>query len=210
MSSPKFYSDKEERLNIWSHAFGIVVSILGLTLLLLKASSSLSVISSWIFGLSLIILYTASTLYHSSADVNQRSKLRIFDHAAIYVLIAGTYTPFSLITLPQNPGWLVFGLIWGLAIGGISLKLFFTGKFDLLSTIFYIAMGWVGILFVNPLIDNLASGGVSLILYGGICYTVGAILYSIKKLPYNHAIFHVFVLGGSFFHYLSIYLYVIY
>lgn len=209
MSAPKFYSDAEERLNIWTHAFGMGASVVGLFLLFLRASTQLSMVSALIFGLSLIILYAASTFYHRATDPQKRARLRVFDHAAIYVLIAGTYTPFSLITLPDKPGWLVFGIIWGLAIGGITLKLFFTGKFDLLSTIFYIGMGWVGIFFANSLIENLVSGGVSLILYGGISYTLGAILYSIKRLPYNHAIFHVFVLVGSFLHYLSIYLYVI-
>ena len=204
------YSEKEERLNVISHAFGLVLSIIVFPFLILKSLyfdgfwKPMSVI---IYGLSLIILYTASTVYHSAKAPKLRRRLNIFDHAAIYVLIAGTYTPFTLITLEGKTGWIVFILTWIFALIGIILKLFFTGKFDKLSTIMYVLMGWQIVFVINPLIDNLSSEGIFWLFSGGVFYTVGAVLYSIKKIPYNHAIFHVFVLLGSISHFISVYFY---
>ncbi|MFT5762220.1 MAG: hemolysin III, partial [Polaribacter sp.] len=161
-----------------------------------------------IFGLSLIILYAASTLYHSATKPKLRRRLNIFDHAAIYVLIAGTYTPFTIITLEGETGWIIFGLTWLFALTGIILKLFFTGKFDKLSTTMYVLMGWQIVFVINPLLENLSEQGLFWLFAGGVFYTVGAVLYSIKKIPYNHAIFHFFVLAGSLSHFISIYFYI--
>ena len=161
-----------------------------------------------VYGLSLIVLYSASTFYHNSKEDKIRNRLNIFDHSSIYVLIAGTYTPFALVTLNGTNGWIVFSIVWGLAIAGIILKFFFIGRFNILSTVMYVAMGWLIGFDIVTLMDNLSSEGLLWMLIGGISYTVGAVLYSIKSINYNHAIFHVFVLIGSIAHFISIYFYV--
>lgn len=207
----KFYSPLEEKINVYSHAFGLVLSIAGLFLLLSKSIQSddfWSILSFSIFGLSLIILYAASTYYHNAKDPKLRSRLRIVDHASIYVLIAGTYTPFALVTLNGTVGWILFGVVWGFAFVGIILKLFFTGRFNIISTLMYVFMGWLAVFAFNPLMENLPLPGMYWLGAGGILYTVGAILYSIKKIKFNHAIFHVFVLMGSFCHFIAVYFFV--
>ncbi|WP_107037748.1 PAQR family membrane homeostasis protein TrhA [Brumimicrobium mesophilum] len=206
------YSPKEEKLNVITHAFGFILSFVAVILLILKASfygGILATVSVSIFGASLIVLYAASTMYHNAKTIELRIKLKIFDHAAIFVLIAGTYTPFTLITLEGSVGWLVFSVIWGMALIGITLKLFFTGRYKILSTIMYILMGWVIIFAVKPLVESLSSEGLFWLFAGGFFYTIGAIIYSIKKIKFNHAIFHLFVLGGSFCHFYSVYNYVL-
>ena len=174
-----------------------------------KHGTARHIVSFTIFGASLILLYSASTLYHYSQKPDIRRKLNILDHASIYVLIAGTYTPFTLITLKGWLGWTIFGITWGIAIIGVFFKLFYTGRFDKISTIAYVAMGWIIIFAVKPLIENLPLNGLYWLLAGGIFYTIGAVLYSVKKIKFNHAIFHVFVLLGSFSHFMAIYFYVL-
>jgi hemolysin III len=202
------YSNSEERLNIWSHGLGLVASIIVFPFLILKAisySSFWDVTSFIIYGLSLIILYAASTFYHAAKSPKKRRRLNILDHAAIYVLIAGSYTPFCLVALESDLGWYMFIAVWVFALTGIILKLFFTGQFDKISTAMYLLMGWQVMFFIKPLINALTSFSLNLLIIGGVFYTVGAILYSIKKMPYNHAIFHVFVLLGSVSHFLALY-----
>jgi hemolysin III len=209
--NPK-YSEKEEKLNVLTHAFGLIMSSIGLPFLLLKSlqyNGFWKPISIVIFGISLVILYAASTFYHASKDPKIRRKLNIFDHAAIYVLIAGTYSPFTIIVLEGSLGWIIFGCTWAFALVGIILKLFYTGRYDKLSTIIYILMGWQIILVINPLIDVFSLEGLRLLFAGGVFYTVGALIYSSKKIKYNHAIFHVFVLLGSTSHYLCVYNYIL-
>jgi len=167
------------------------------------------IVSAGIFGMSLISLYAASTFYHSATDSKVRSRLRIIDHATIYVLIAGTYTPFSLVTLNGSIGWMIFGVSWGMALAGITLKLFFTGRFNVLSTLMYVFMGWIIVFAITPLINSLSTEGLFWLFAGGVAYTTGAIIYSIKKIKFNHAIFHIFVLLGSFCHFVSVYFYVL-
>ena len=215
MSKPSktvFYPPLEEKINIISHGIGIILSVIAFVLLIIKynvgSGDAMQLFSYVVYGLSLIILYSASTIYHNSKTENIRNKLNVFDHASIYVLIAGTYTPFALITLSGNIGWIVFGIIWSLAIIGVTLKLFFIGKFKIFSTIMYVLMGWLMIFAAKPLINNLSSEGLIWLLVGGISYTIGAVLYSVKKINYNHAIFHIFVLIGSITHFISIYLFV--
>jgi hemolysin III len=206
----KTYSPREEKLNVISHFIGLLLSLLGLIILIIKGFSSgsaLSVVSYTVYGTSMILLYLASALYHNSKVPENRKKLKVFDHASIYVLIAGSYTPFSLLVLRGAWGWSVFGVVWGIAVAGIILKLFFTGRFNIVSTISYILMGWVVVVAIKPLIANFETEGLLLLLAGGVFYTVGAVLYSIKRIPYNHAIFHFFVLFGSLAHYLAILLY---
>lgn len=202
------YPKKEETLNILSHGLGFLLSIVALPFLILK---SLNFIGFWkplsfiIYGLSMIILYAASTFYHAAKNPKKRRRLNIFDHAAIYVLIAGSYSPFCLVALDSSLGWYMFVFVWLFALAGVILKLFFTGKFDKLSTALYLLMGWQVVIFIKPLMASLTSEGLQFLFAGGIFYSVGAILYSIKKLPYNHAIFHIFVLLGSLSHFLAIY-----
>ena len=208
----KDYPPKEEKINIISHAFGLILSLLATPLLIVHASINGNVwhiVSFSIYGASLIILYAASTLYHSAKKPKLRKRLNVFDHASIYVLIAGTYTPFTLVTLNGAWGWTIFGITWGLALTGIILKLFFIGKYDILSTIMYILMGWVVLFAIKPLLNNVDFDGILWLFAGGISYTIGAVLYSIKKIEYNHAIFHLFVLIGSFCHFMAIYFYVL-
>ncbi|MBJ2174326.1 hemolysin III family protein [Aureibaculum sp. A20] len=207
-----YYNSTEERLNVLTHAIGLVLSIIALVVLIIHANNhgtARHIVSFSIFGASLILLYSASTFYHYSQQPELRKKLNILDHAAIYVLIAGTYTPFTLITLKGTLGWTIFGITWGIALVGVFLKLFYTGRFEKISTAAYIGMGWIIIFAVKPLLENLPINGLYWLLAGGVFYTVGAILYSIPKIKYNHTIFHVFVLLGSFSHFMAIYFYVL-
>ena len=203
-----FYSAKEEKLNVLTHGFGLLASIIAFPFLILKAfdfNGFWKPASFIIYAFSLLILYAASTFYHAEKDPKKRRKLNIFDHASIYVLIAGSYTPFCLVALDSQLGWYMFLFVWFFALIGIILKLFFTGKFDKLSTAMYLLMGWQVVFFIKPLFASLSTEGLQLLIGGGVFYTIGAILYSIKKIPYNHAIFHVFVLLGSVSHFLGIY-----
>ena len=212
MDTTNHYSPLEEKTNIVSHAIGLGLSVIALLLMLLRASGSgniLHVISAGIFGISLIALYAASTFYHSAKEPKKRARLRINDHATIYILIAGTYTPFTLVTLNGWVGWTIFGISWGMAISGVILKLFFTGRYNVLSTLMYVFMGWIIVFALKPLINNLAPDGLVWLVAGGVAYTTGAVIYSIKKIPFNHAIFHLFVLLGSFCHFVSVYFYVL-
>ncbi len=207
----KYYSRKEELLNIATHGLGLVFSIVALILLIVRAAqhgSAAYVVSFTVFGVSLVLLYGASTAYHSAKRPGLRRRLNIVDHAMIYILIAGTYTPFTMVTLNGWIGWTIFGIVWGLAVFGFIFKLFYTGRFDMLSTVAYVLMGWIIIFAIVPLVRALPTEGVYWLFAGGIFYTVGAVLYSLKKLPFNHATFHVFVLLGSFCHFITVYKYV--
>lgn len=211
MSQVKFYSASEERLNIISHAFGVVLSLVGLPFLLLSDSAQADWVG-WtgklIFGLSLVLLYSASSLYHMATDETKRQRLRVFDHAAIYVLIAGSYTPIMLVTMAGSLGYGILIAAWTMAISGVILKLFFTGRFSVVSTLLYVFMGWAIVFAFKPLAESMPPLGLNWLIGGGVSYTVGAVLYAIKAIPFNHAIFHVFVLLGSFCHFMCIYKYV--
>ena len=208
----KYYESKEEKLNVITHGLGLFLSIAALVLLVVYASKYGTVwhITSFaIFGASLIVLYAASTLYHYAKNPSLRFKLNILDHSAIYVLIAGTYTPFCLVVLKGWVGWTIFGVSWGLALIGIIFKIFYIGKYDRISTIAYVLMGWVIIFAIKPLINEFPVKGLIWLLAGGLAYSIGAILYSRKSIRYNHAIFHVFVLIGSFCHFMAVFFYVL-
>lgn len=206
----KYYSPAEEKLNIISHAVGFVLSIVGFVFLIsILQGNILHIVSSIIFGASLIVLFAASTIYHSSKKPELRKRLRILDHSSIYVLIAGTYTPFALITLHGTVGWTIFIITWSLALIGIIFKIFFTGKFKIISTTMYVIMGWIIIFAIKPLMNNLSSEGLFWLFSGGVFYTVGAIIYAIKGIKFNHSIFHVFVLFAAFCHFIAVYFYVL-
>ena len=207
-----YYNSKEERLNIITHGIGFLLSIVALVLLVVNAArygTARHITSFAIFGASLIVLYAASTFYHYAKNPDLRIKLNILDHAAIYVLIAGTYTPFTLVVLKGWVGWTIFGISWGLALIGIVFKVFSFGNIDRFSTIAYVLMGWVIIFAIKPLIDGLPLKGLLWLFGGGLAYSFGALLYSFKKLRFNHALFHVFVLLGSFCHFMAVFFYVL-
>ncbi len=206
-----YYDSKEEKLNVITHGFGLLMSIVALFFLVKKVMNhdTIHIVSFIVFGLSLILLYAASTFYHAAKDPKKRYRLNIFDHASIYILIAGSYTPFTLLVLEGWIGWAIFGVSWGLALVGVILKLFFTGKYDRISTIAYIFMGWLIVFAIKPLIENLSFEGLMLLFAGGVFYTIGAVLYSIEKIKYNHAIFHIFVLLGSFAHFMTVYYHIL-
>lgn len=206
------YPAAEERINIISHALGLLLSAIATVFLVSKAAlhgTAAEIVSAAVFGVSLLTLYASSTIYHSTKVGTLRRALRTVDHAAIYVLIAGTYTPFALVTLEGWVGWSIFGVTWTMALTGISLKLFFTGRFDILSTTMYVFMGWVIVFAIKPLIANLPHIGLMWLFAGGVSYTVGALFYSVRKMPYGHATFHVFVLLGSICHFVTVYFFVL-
>ncbi len=206
------YPPVEERINIGSHALGVLLAIAATVWMVIRAArfgGVWEVVSVSIFGVSLIVLYLVSTLYHSTRDDRLRRRMRVADHATIYLLIAGTYTPFTLLVLQGVVGWVVFGVSWSMAFAGVVLKLFYTGRFEKLSTFMYVFMGWLIVFAIDPLVENLSPQGLQWLLAGGISYTVGAVLYAIRQIPYNHAMFHVFVLGGSACHVVAVYFHVL-
>jgi len=203
------YPAAEERINIVSHGLGLLLSIAALVLLVLKASGALQVVSVTVFAASMIALYSSSTIYHSTDNVARRAWLRTVDHAMIYVLIAGTYTPFALLVLKGTIGWVVFGIAWAMAVTGIVIKLFHTGKYDKISTAMYVFMGWIIIFVIKPLIASFSGEGLTWLFAGGVFYTLGALFYSIRNMPFGHATFHVFCLLGSACHFVSVYFFVL-
>jgi len=209
---PAAYTPREELANSLTHGLGVVLSLAGLVLLVLGSAqhgTAWHVVSTAIFGTTLVLLYTASTLYHSLRGAELKQLLRKFDHAAIFLLIAGTYTPFVLVTLRGPWGWSLFGVVWGLAIAGVTIKFWLAGRYRLASTLIYLAMGWLVMVAIKPLVAALPAGGVKLLIAGGLCYTGGAAFYLWKRLPYHHAIWHLWVLGGSACHWAAVFLYVV-
>ncbi len=212
MKALNTYQKSEEFLNVITHGIGLILSFIALFFLLfksLKADNNIWLINSLVYGFSLIFLYTSSTFYHASHKPALRNKLNVMDHLAIYILIAGTYTPFTMITLSGTVGWIIFSTVWLSALTGIILKLYFFGKYNTLSAIAYVVMGWIIVVAIRSLIENLGIPGTIWLFAGGVFYSVGAGIYLWKKLPFNHAIFHVFVLAGSACHFVAIYNYVL-
>ncbi|EEG78884.1 PAQR family membrane homeostasis protein TrhA [Dethiobacter alkaliphilus] len=206
------YSPAEEMANAITHGIGTVLAIAALAVLVVFAAlrgSVWHIVTFSVYGTTLIVLYLFSTLYHSFTNQKLKAIFKVMDHSAIYLLIAGTYTPFTLIALRGPLGWTIFGFIWGLAIVGIILKVFFVKRFKVISTLTYVLMGWAIVVAFNPLLANLSGQGIRWLVSGGILYSAGAIFYLFKRIPYNHAIFHLFVIGGSVCHFLSILLYVL-
>lgn len=200
----------EERWNAITHGLGLMLSIPALVLLILagiERGTRLAIVSFTIFGTSMVLLFLMSTLLHSM-PVKVKSFFSILDHSAIYVLIAGTYTPFLLVTIQGALGWTLFGIVWGLTIFGILFKVFYIHRFEKLSLALYIVMGWLIVFAIKPLYENLPTAGLSLLVIGGLCYTFGSIFYMWRRIPYNHAIWHLFVIAGSAAMYFSVLLYV--
>ena len=195
----------EEQLNTLSHAIGVVLGIAGLVLLLLQQDNTpWSLFSVLVYGISIIILFSASTLYHAVKTEKRKHYFRIVDHISIYLLIAGTYTPVLLLTLSDSKGWSLFYAVWGIAAFGVFLKLFFTGRFEVFSTLLYLVMGWLIVFDFSVLAERIHTNGLLFLFAGGLFYTVGIVFYAINKIPYNHVIWHVFVLAGAICHYFMI------
>jgi hemolysin III len=201
----------EERWNAITHGLGALLGVAGLILLIVfdQQKSPFSLFSVIVYGISLIVLFTASTVYHSVRNEKQRHVFRIIDHISIYFLIAGTYTPVVLIALADSLGWMLFWVVWGIAAFGLVLKLFFTGKFELLSTLLYLVMGWLIIFDFSNLSEAIGSNGILLLFAGGMSYTIGIVFYLIERIPYNHIIWHLFVLLGAICHFFMIFFFVI-
>ncbi len=206
------YSLGEEIANSVTHGIGVLLAVTGLVSMIIASGangSSRHVVTCSIFGATLILLYLASTLYHSITVNRIKKILKTIDHSAIFLLIAGTYTPFVLVSLKGVWGWSLFGTVWGLALVGIILKLTPLGQQKALSISLYLGMGWVAVVAIKPMLAALELSGFLLVLLGGLTYSVGVIFYAWKKLPYGHAIWHLFVLGGSCLHFFAVYYYVI-
>ncbi|WP_152392430.1 PAQR family membrane homeostasis protein TrhA [Paenibacillus guangzhouensis] len=212
MADTYTYSRREEVANAITHGIGAFLSVAALALLITFSSlfgTAWHVVSFTIYGITMLLLYASSTLVHSFPEGKVKDLFEIFDHASIYLFIAGTYTPFLFVIVRGTLGWTLFGIIWGIAISGVVFKAFFTKKFLFLSTLFYIAMGWLIVLAWNPLVEALPTGGLVLLIAGGILYTLGTIFYVWRGFPYHHAIWHLFVLAGSAAHFFAILLYVL-
>ena len=207
----RIQSPLEERLNAWSHGIGAILGIAGLVLLILFLKKELpyALFSVSVYGISIIILFLASTFYHAVKGDKRKHYFRIVDHISIYLLIAGTYTPVLLIMLPDSLGWTLFWVVWGIAAFGVILKLFFTGRFETFSTLLYLVMGWLIVFDFSTLANRMETNGLYLLFAGGLFYTVGIIFYVVEKIPYNHVIWHLFVLGGAICHFFMVYYYVI-
>ena len=201
----------EERLNAWSHGIGAALGIAALVLLIvfLEKNIPYGLFSVIVYGISIIVLFLASTFYHAVNGEKRKHYFRIVDHISIYFLIAGTYTPVLLITLPDSLGWELFWVVWGIAAFGVVLKLFFTGKFEVFSTLLYLVMGWLIVFDFSTLADRMANNGLLLLYAGGLFYTVGILFYAIQRIPYNHVIWHLFVLAGAICHFFMVYFYII-
>ena len=202
----------EEIMNAVTHGIGTVLAVVGLVLLILFAywyGSVWHIISFSIYGTTLVLLYLASTLYHSFSNKRVKYILKIIDHSAIYLLIAGTYTPFMLVPLHGTLGWTILGLVWGFAMAGIVFQIFFVKRFKFMATMCYVFMGWFIVVAIKPLIAALAAAGMIWLIIGGLFYTCGTVFYLWKRIPYNHAIWHLFVLAGSISHFIAVFFYVL-
>lgn len=205
-------SAAEERANCITHGLGLVLSIGGWGVLMALAGllgGGWHVLSCGIYGSTLVFLYAASTCYHSARRRRTKRMLRIVDHVAIFLLIAGTYTPFAMVFLRDGIGWTLLALVWGVAVVGLLFKIFSRRRFHWSTTGLYLLMGWLSVLFIEPVLAAVPLGALLWIAVGGFAYTIGVVFYRWEALPYSHAIWHVFVLIGSISHYLAVLLYVV-
>jgi hemolysin III len=202
-----FYTKGEEIANAITHGIGAALAIAALVLLVVFSAmkgTAWHVVGFSIFGATLVILYLESTLYHSLTNKKVKRLFRKFDHMSIFLLIAGTYTPFCLTILRGTMGWIMFAIVWGSTVVGIILKAFLTGKKDKLSTTLYVVMGWLIVIAIKRMYLSMIFSGFLFLVIGGLLYTVGALFYSWDKLKYNHGVWHLFVIGGSVCHFFSV------
>lgn len=206
------FTKREELIHAVTHGVGAMLSIVALILLIIFAAMDgdpWQIISGIIFGTTMLLMYLSSTIVHSLPRGKWKDIFQIFDHSSIYLFIAGSYTPFLLVHLRGDAGWTLFAIIWGIALIGIVLKIFFVKKFVILSTLFYVFMGWLIIFVWNPLTNIMHGSGLTLLVIGGLFYTIGAVFFLWRGCPYHHAVWHLFVLAGSGFHFFAIFYYVI-
>ncbi|WP_209124290.1 hemolysin III family protein [Alkalihalobacillus sp. BA299] len=212
MAKTHTFTLREEIVNAITHGIGVLLSITALVFLIIfsvNQGSAWHTVSFSIYGATMILLYVSSTLVHSFPKGKVKDLFEIFDHSAIYLFIAGTYTPFTLVVLNGALGWTLLSIVWGLAIVGVVFKSFFTKKFLYLSTILYIAMGWIIVIAWKPLAHTLPSEGIMLLILGGIFYTVGTVFYVWRGFQFHHAVWHLFVLAGSIAHFFAVIKYVL-
>jgi hemolysin III len=211
-SEPHLETPAEERASGITHGVGVVLSVIALVVLAGTAglhNDLRRVVTASIYGVTLLLMYTASTCYHCVRSPRAKHAMRIFDHASIYLLIAGTYTPIVLVAMGGRWGWTMFGVIWAIAVAGVILKLFFVDRYEPLSVTLYLAMGWLALIAIKPMLVALPAGAMGWIFGGGIAYTAGVVFFLWDHLPFNHAIWHLFVLAGSVCHFIAVLLYVL-
>jgi hemolysin III len=203
----------EEFANSLTHGIGTVISIVGLVILVLHAvanGTALHITACAVYGATLVILYLSSTLYHSFSHMpRMKHAFKICDHSAIYLLIAGSYTPFTLILLRGGWGWSLFGVVWGLAIAGVCFKAGFVNRFNVISTLVYLAMGWLVVIAIRPLVTVLPPTGLWLLVAGGVAYSLGTLFYGVFRFPFHHAVWHLMVILGSLFHFFAVFFFVV-
>ncbi|MDF9761059.1 hemolysin III [Peribacillus simplex] len=212
MANTHVYTKKEEVVNAITHGVGVLLSIAALVFLIIfsvQKGSPWHVVISVIYGASMLLLYVSSTLVHSFPEGKTKDIFEIFDHSAIYIFIAGTYTPIMVLVIQGSLGWTLLGIIWGVAIIGVVFKAFYVKRFLFLSTLLYIAMGWMIVIVWGPLTAAMPSEGIQLLIAGGLLYTFGAIFYVWRGFPFHHAVWHVFVLGGSATHFFAVLFYIL-
>jgi hemolysin III len=212
MASTHIFTKREEIANAAIHGIGAILSLAALVLLIVYSSlegTALHVVSFIIFGLTMLTLYVCSTLVHSFPAGKVKDLFEIMDHSAIYLFIAGSYTPISFHIIQGTLGWILFGTVWGLAFLGVLFKIFFTKRFRVTSTLLYVLMGWLVVLAWKPLVMNFGGGGLTLLILGGLLYTVGTVFYVWRSFPFHHAVWHLFVLAGSTLHFFAILLFVL-
>jgi hemolysin III len=203
----KKYSPREEAANAATHGFGLAAGIVGLYFLLDAAANSGDVwriTGNAVFGVSLIVLYSTSTLYHLSRNPEKKRLFRLFDHAAIFLLIAGTYSPFLLVNIRGGWGWWLFGIVWGIALAGIIFKIYYRARYPKLSLVLYLGMGWLCVVGFHKFYAGISTDSLLLLVAGGLCYTSGVFFYRRERMPFHHAVWHLFVLAGSAFHYFAV------
>ncbi len=209
-ATTKIYSLGEEIAHSVTHGIGTGLSIAGLTLLVVLAAlfgDVYHIVSFSVYGVTLVLLYLASTLYHSFQNPRVKRVFKVIDHASIFLLIAGTYTPFLIVGIRSTLGWTLLAIVWGLAVLGVSFKALFIHRFQKLSVLAYILMGWLSVVAFKEMLDNIPLGGLIWLGVGGVVYTLGVIFYALKKYRYTHAIWHIFVMGGSLCHYFAVLFY---
>ncbi|PYZ93589.1 hemolysin D [Salipaludibacillus keqinensis] len=212
MGNTHVFTKREETVNALTHGIGVLLSIAALVLLIVFSSmegDAVHIISFTIYGVTLLMMYTCSTLLHSFPKGRVKNLFEILDHAAIYLFIAGTYTPLMLIVVEGARGWILLSIVWGLAVGGIVFKVFFVKRFIFISTLLYIAMGWMVIFAIQPIAAKVDTMGLVLLVLGGVLYTVGTVFYIWRTFYYHHAVWHLFVLAASAAHFFSIIMYVL-
>lgn len=212
MANTHTYPRREEIANAITHGIGALLSVAALVLLIVFSSmkgTAWHVVSFTIYGVSMLLLYTSSTLVHSFKEGKLKDLFEFFDHSSIYVYIAGTYTPFMLVAIRGSLGWTLFSIVWAIALLGVLFKAYFVKRFLFLSTVFYLLMGWLIVIAWGPLTAAIPGMGINLLVIGGLLYTLGTVFYVWRAFPYHHAIWHLFVLAGSVLHFFTILLYLL-